>query len=213
MDRKVKMLTAPYIYEGVVGCFVDFIFGMIMLLACIIDGIDSQNDLEAALLISISFVIILITTMDAPMMIKCLKDRKDQCIITATGVLEDILPDKNWSYKFKPSSGISDTSCVYYYPKSWMMWRYRLALRTSEGKLIKPRSIHSIAHGQQEISNIVGIQANLNQPIILKVRYLKYSKAIIDVNLENYPRDMKKRTVEYIENILADITRWTVKSH
>ena len=209
----MKMLTAPYIYEGVVGCFVDCIVGMIVLLLCAIYGIDSQNDLETALLISIGIVIILIITMDAPMMIKCLKDRKDQCIITATGVLEDILSNKNWSYKIKPNFRTSADSCVYYYPKSWMMCRYRLALRTSEGKLIKPRSIHSIAHGQQEISNIVGIQENLNQPVILKVRYLKYSNVIIDVNVENYPHDMKKRTVEYIESMLADITRWTVKSH
>jgi hypothetical protein len=213
MNKKVKMLTAPYIYEGVVGCFVDCIFGMIVLLLCAIHGIDSQNDLEISLLVSNSMVIIFIITMDAPMMIKCMKDRRNPCIITATGVLEDILPDKNWSYKMKPSSHTTESSCIYYYPKSWLMCRYRLALRTSNGVLIKPRSIHSIAHVQQEISNIVGIQKNLNQQVILKVRYLKYLKVIIDINMENYPCNMKKRTVEYIETMLANITRWTVRSH
>ena len=209
MDKRVKRLTSPYIYDGIVGCFVDVICGLVLLLLCAIDGIDSRADLRLALLMSGILAIVLMATMDAPMMIKCMLDRKEQCVLTATGILEDILPDRNWSYKFKITSGSDE----YYYPKSWQMSRYRLALRTKDGRLEKPRSIYSIAHGQYQSSNIVNLQRKLDQPIVLKVRYLKDSKTIVDVTMESYPTDMKKRTAEYIKEMLADITRWTVKSH
>lgn len=211
MEKQIRKVTAPYIYECAMGCLVDFVIGLVMLLAFAIAGFDSEKDLQAGVVISGSVVVVLMATMDIPLLLKCLKDRNEQQIITGIGALEDILSDKNWSYKFKPNSQTSSDSCVYYYPKSWMMCRYRLAIRTADGKLIKPRGIFSVAHGQNEISNIIVVQREFDQPLTVKVRYLKHSKAIIDASIETYPYDMKKRTLEYIEGLLSEITRWTIK--
>lgn len=216
MEKKIEKLTAPYICEGLFGLLEDAAIGLLMLFTGMIGGIDSTEDMLRTVLAALVISIVLAMIFDFPMMIKCLIDRKKQECITISGVLENIGTDWNNSYKVR----LSETDlyragiCVRYYPKSWQMERYKLIIKTKDGKVVKPRGIASIAHGQYYdqalmYSDVTDSGANL----VLKVRYLKYSKAIVDVSLESYPESVDRKVLEHARNTLTDITRWTVKRH
>jgi hypothetical protein len=209
MDRKIKQLTASYIYEGLIGCLWDAVIIVVMFVAALISGINIVVALVCCVVMAIAFM----AMFDWPIMIKCLLDRKNQTILTATGTFEDMLPDKNWSYKNRPPEGFSDSLSIWYYPKSWVMERYKFLLKTTDGRSVKARSVFSAAHGQNDLVDVIGIGKHYDSPLLLQLRYLKYSKVLIDVRIVSYPPDMKMRTLEYVQRQLADITRWTAKSH
>lgn len=213
MDKQIKRLTASYIYEGLIGCLEDTIIATIIFAVCVISGIKASEDLVVSLECCVAMAVVLMAMFDWPIMIKCLLDRKNQTILTAIGTFEDMLPDKNWSYKNKPPKGFSNCLSVWYYPKSWVMERYKFALKTTNGTYVKARSILSEAHGQNDLASIIGIGKHYDSPLLLQLRFLKYSKVLIDVKIVSYPPDIKKQTLEYVQSLLSDITRWTQKSH
>lgn len=213
MDKHIKQLTASYIYEGLIGCLEDATIGIIIFAACVVSGTKSFEDIVLALVCGAAMAVVLMVVFDCPIMIRCLIDRKKQTILTVTGTFEDMLPDKNWSYKKKPPKGFSDGLSIWYYPKSWAMERYKFALKTTDGSYVKARSILSEANGQNNLVSLIGISKHYDTPLLLQLRFLKYSKVLIDVKIVSYPSDMKKQTLEYVQRQLSDITRWTLKSH
>lgn len=213
MDKKIKQLTASYIYEGLIGCLYDAVIVTVIFVVGLISGMRTSKDVLVVLVCCVVMAIVLMAMFDWPIMIKCLLDRKNQTILTATGTFEDMLPDKNWSYKNKPPQGFSTGLSIWYYPKSWFMTRYKFLLKTTGGKYVKARSIYSVAHGQNDLVDIIGIGRHYDSPLLLQLRYLKYSKVLIDVRIVRYPPDMKTKTLEYVQRQFADITKWTAKSH
>ncbi len=213
MDKKIKQLTASYIYEGFIGCLYDAVIVTVIFAVWLISGVKTSKDVIIALVCCVVMAIVLMVMFDWPIMIRCLLDRKNQTILTATGTFEDMLPDKNWSYKNKPPKGFSNDLSIWYYPKSWVMERYKFLLKTTDGKYVKARSVFSIAHGQNDLVDVIGIGKHYDSPLLLQLRYLKYSKVLIDVKIVSYPPDIKVRTLEYAQRQLADITKWTAKSH
>lgn len=216
MEKRIKKITAPYIVEGLFGLLEDSVLGLLMLLMGMIGGIDSTEDLLRTVLPAVGLAIVLAIMFDFPMMIKCLIDRKKQECITISGELENVGTDWNYSYKIRLSNtdlyraGI----CVRYYPKSWQMERYKLIIKTKDGRIVKPRGIASIAHRQYYNQALMySDQKDLGANFVLNVRYLKYSKAIVDASLESCPENADRDTVEHARKTLAEITRWTVKSH
>lgn len=216
MEKQIKKITAPYIVEGLFGLLENFVIGLLMLLVGMIGGIDSTEDLLRTVLPAAGLVVVLAILLDFPLIIKCLIDRKKQECITISGELENISTDWNYSYKVRLSDTYRHRAgiCVRYYPMSWQMERYKLIIRTKDGRLIKPRGIASITHGQYYNQALMySDEKELGANFVLKVRYLKHSKAIIDASLESHPESADRDTVEHARKTLAEITRWTVKSH
>lgn len=92
------------------------------------------------------------------------------------------------------------------------MERYRFLLRTQEGEVLKLRSIYSWSHDQALfLQNVLHIQEKATRPFLLRARYCRYSKALLDIQVVDYPPELKRRTLEYVMNGFRNITRWTVK--
>lgn len=204
-EKLIYKVTKPYIHEGVIALVTDAILGNIVYSVTII----CYREYIFALWVFAPMVFMAVV-FDAPLMIKCLIDRKKQIVVETTGIYEDTYHDFSLSNKISREN--DSVLTTWYYPKEWNMQRVKPAFRTTEGKLIKPRCVMSYAHEQDTVfMNIRGIQRKSDEPIMLKVRYLKYSKAILSVQMISYPNDMKRRTKEYIDSNLADILRWMIK--
>lgn len=148
---------------------------------------------------------------DAPLLIKSLRDKKNQTICVATGVFICVKEDKSQSNQFT-RYGTRSIYATSYYPKEWNMERYRFLLRTQEGKVLKLRSIYSWSHDQALfLQNVLHIQEKATRPFLLRVRYCRYSKALVDIQAVDYPPEIKRRTLEYVMNGFWNITRWTAK--
>ena len=120
--------------------------------------------------------------------------------------------DFTMSNIFSLKGGPDSLLTTWYYPKEWNMLRVKPMFRTPDGKVFKARCILSYAHDQDLVfTHIRGIQRKYDEPILLKVKYLKYSKAILSIQMVSYPHDMKRRTKDYIDKNLSNILRWTIK--
>lgn len=215
MEEKIKKLTAPYIGEGLFGLLENAVIVLALFLLGLIGDISSTDTLIKLLAFSALFFLVLSLLFDLPMMIKSLLDRKKQEIITVVGEFENIGRDWNNSYKVRLSNTDLHTAgiCVRYYPKSWRMERCRFLIKTDDGKILKLRIIASNAHGQYyDQSLMYSDMVDLGGNFVLKVRYLKYTKAIVDACLESYPESIDNKTLEHTRKTLAEITRWTVKT-
>lgn len=85
-------------------------------------------------------------------------------------------------------------------------------LRTHEGEVLKLRSIYSWSHDQALfLQNVLHIQEKATRPFLLRIRYCRYSKALLDIQVVDYPPELKRRTLEYVMNGFRNITRWTAK--
>lgn len=85
-------------------------------------------------------------------------------------------------------------------------------LQTQDGEVLKLRSIYSWSHDQALfLKNVLSIQEKATSPFLLWVRYCRYSKALVDIQVVGYPSELKRRTLEYVMNGFRNITRWTAK--
>lgn len=207
-EKLIYKVTKPYIHEGRTALGIDAIMAVIayaiMIVCC-----PGKYVLSLAGLAPIVFMAVFF---DTPLILKCLLDRKKQIVVEKTGVCFDLDYDFTISNKIRLRGGPESLLTTWYYPKEWNMKRVKPMFRTTEGKVFKPRCVLSYAHGQQYVfMDIRGMQKDFQEPILLKVKYLKYSKTILSVQMISYPNNMKRRTKEYIDSNLADILRWMIK--
>lgn len=209
MEKLIYKVTKPYIHEGLIAFAIDILLAMLAFVLVI--AYFPGEYLGAA--IFPAAILLLAALCYAPQLIKCLLDRKKQIVVEKTGVYFDTdfdFPRTNW---FTNKIGNESLLTTWYYPKEWNMQKEKLMFRTPEGKVFKPRCVLSYAHGQQYVfMDIRGMQKDFEEPILLRVKYLKYSKAIISIQMVSYPPDMKRRTKDYIDKNLSDILRWSTKS-
>lgn len=209
MEKLIYKVTKPYIHEGRTALGID---AMMALIAYVIMIIACRGEYVLCLA-GIAPIVFMAVFFDAPLMLKCLLDRKKQIVVEKTGVCFDLDNDFTISNKIRLRGGPESLLTTWYYPKEWNMERVKPMFRTPEGKVFKPRCVLSYAHGQQYVfMDIRGMQKDFEEPILLKVKYLKYSKAIISIQMVSYPPDMKRRTKDYIDKNLSDLHRWSTKS-
>lgn len=209
MEKLIYKVTKPYVYEMLIASAIDLICAII---AYVIVLAYYPKEYLFSLVFASPFLLIPAVKY-APLLIKCLLDRKKQTVVEKTGVYFDTdfdFPRTNW---FTNKIGNESLLTTWYYPKEWNMQKEKLMFRTPEGKVFKPRCVLSYAHGQQYVfMDIRGMQKDFDEPILLKVKYLKYSKAIISIQMVSYPPNMKRRTKDYIDKNLSDLHRWSTKS-
>ena len=205
MNDLIRKVTKPYIREALAALALDELLGWGFYLIGII-----LMPHHIFPLVFPAFFTLLGLILDAPLMIKCLIDRKTQIVVEKTGTYVEDYPDISFSNKITrdPESILT----TWYYPKEWNMERYKPVFITKEGKKIKPRSIFSTVKGQYLVFlNIRGIQEKSDEDLLFEVKYLKYSKALLSIRMVSWPPDMKRRTKDYIDSNLRDILKWTVK--
>lgn len=207
----VYRVVRPYIYEGTVACVLDYVvFQFPSLLMLIFYGYDSKFT-QMCVLVCLGVSTVIAAVFDAPLLIKSLCDKKNQTICVATGVFIYVKEDKSQSNQFT-RYGTRSIYVTSYYPKEWNMERYLFLLQTQEGKVLKLRSIYSWSHDQALfLQNVLHIQEKATRPFLLSVRYCHYSKALLDIQVVDYPPELKRRTLEYAMNGFRNITRWTAK--
>lgn len=207
----VYQVVRPYIYEGTVACVLDYVlFQFLSLLMLICHGYDPEYT-QMCVLVCLGISTVIAAVFDAPLLIKSLRDKKNQTICVATGVFIYVKEDKSQSNQFT-RYGTRSIYATSYYPKEWNMERYRFLLRTQEGKVLKLRSIYSWSHDQALfLQNVLHIQEKATRPFLLRIRYCRYSKALLDIQVVDYPPELKRRTLEYVMNGFRNITRWTAK--
>lgn len=206
MSDLINKVTKPYIHESIAALFID---AMLALFVYLFVAIIMHEFVKA--LIFIVPVLLMAIVLDVPLLIKCILDRKFKTVLEVICTLEDI--DYDASYSNKITRGEPSLLTTWYYPKEWHMVRYKLELKTKDGKIVKPRSIRSLGHGQGGIlTDIRGIQRSAGSQMQFCVKYCKYSKALLNMKMVSYPADMKKRTKDYIDSSLRDLLRWTIKS-
>lgn len=209
MEKLIYKVTKPYEHEGLAALGIDTIMAVIAY-AILIIGCPGEYVLCLAGIAPIAFMAVFL---DAPLILKCLLDRRKQIVIEKTGVYFDTDTDFTVSNKIRLKGEPESLLTTWYYPKEWNMQRDKLMFRTSEGKIFKPRCVLSYAHGQQYVfMDIRGMQKDFEDPILLKVKYLKYSKAILSIQMVSWPHDMKRRTKDYIDKNLSDLHRWSIKA-
>lgn len=205
MERLIYKVTKPYIHEALAALAIDELLGWGAYLISILLTHDYLLPLVFPAVITLVGLVL-----DAPLLIKCLIDRKTQIVVEKTGTYFDLYPDISFSNKI--TRGDESILTTWYYPKEWNMERYKPVFKTKEGKKIKPRSIISTAKGQTTVfSNIRGIQEKTDEELLFRVKYLKHSKALLSIKMISYPSNMKKRTKEYIDSNLSDLLKWVIK--
>lgn len=208
MEKLIYKVTKPYIHEGLIAFTIDILLAMLAFVLVI--AYFPGEYLGAA--IFPAAILLLAALCYAPQLIKCLLDRKKQIVVEKTGVYLNTYSDFSLASLFR-LKGDASLLTAWYYPKEWNMLKVKPAFRTQDGEVFKPRCILSYAHDQDLVFiHISGIQEKAEEPILLKVKYLKYSKAIISIQMVSYPHDMKRRTKDYIDKNLSDILRWSTKS-
>lgn len=206
MEKYILKVTKPYIHESIIALITDAFLGLFVYLVAVV----CFHEYVQALWVFAPFGVMAIV-FDIPLMVKCLLDRKKQIVIEKTGTYVDTYHDFSLSNKFSRQS--DSVLTTWYYPKEWNMQRVKPAFETAEGKMFKPRCVLSYAHDQDSVfMNIRGIQQNADNPILLRVQYCKYSKALLSIRMVSYPPDMKRRTKDYIDSNLRDILKWTIKN-
>lgn len=207
MEKLIYKVTKPYIHEGLIAFAIDILLAVLafaLVIAYFPDEFLGAMIFPAAILL-------LAALCYAPQLIKCLLDRKKQIVVEKTGVYLNTYSDFSLASLFR-LKGDASLLTAWYYPKEWNMQKEKLMFRTPEGKVFKPRCVLSYAHGQQYVfMDIRGMQKDFDEPILLKVKYLKYSKAIISIQMVSYPPNMKRRTKDYIDKNLSDLHRWSIK--
>lgn len=207
MEKLIYKVTKPYIHEGLIATGIDAIMAVI---AYVVVLVCYPGEYLGAIIFPAA-ILLLAAICYAPQLIKCLLDRKKQVVVEKTGVYLNTYNDLSLSSLFR-LKGDDSLLTAWYYPKEWNMLKVKPAFRTQDGKVFKPRCILSYAHDQELIFlHIDGIQEKSEEPILLKVKYLKYSKAILSIQMVSWPHDMKRRTKDYIDKNLSDILRWTIK--
>lgn len=167
--------------------------------------------MQICVLVCLGISTVIVAVFDAPLLIKSLRDKKNQTICEATGVFICVKEDKSQSNQ-STRYGTRSIYATSFYPKEWNMERYRFLLRTHEGEVLKLRSIYSWSHDQALfLQNVLHIQEKATRPFLLRARYCRYSKALLDIQVVDYPPELKRRTLEYVMNGFRNITRWTVK--
>lgn len=208
MEKLIYKVTKPYIHEGLIAFAIDILLAMLAFVLVI--AYFPGEYLEAMIFPAV--ILLLAALCYAPQSIKCLLDRKKQIVVEKTGVYLNTYSDFSLASLFR-LKGDASLLTAWYYPKEWNMQKVKPAFRTQDGEVFKPRCILSYAHDQDLVFvHISGIQEKAEEPILLKVKYLKYSKAIISIQMVSYPPDMKRRTKDYIDKNLSDILRWSTKS-
>lgn len=209
MEKLIYKVTKPYIYEGLAALGIDIIMAVIAYAILIV----SCRSEYLFTLIGIAPIAFMAVFFDAPLLLKCLLDRKKQIVVEKTGVYFDMDNDFTISNKIRLRGGPESLLTTWYYPKKWNMKRVKPMFRTLEGKVFKPRCILSDEHYQYDVfMDIRGMRESFKEPILLKVKYLKYSKAILSIQMVSWPHDMKRRTKDYIDKNLSDLHRWSIKA-
>ena len=207
-SKLIRKVTKPYIHECLAALFLDAAVGLILYL--IVGAV--IHDFVLALY---SFVPILLiaVVLDLPLLIKCILDRKHEVVLNSIGTFLDIDADISFSNKWTLRGRPESLLTTWYYPKEWCMARYKLKMRISDGRVIKPRSIKSLGHDQTGfLVDVLGIQRKYGDQIKFRVKYCKYSKALLSIEMISYPLNMKKKTKEYIDFGLGNILKWTLKA-
>lgn len=208
MDKSIYKVTKPYIHESLAALAIDAFIGLFVYIFFAI----LMKEYVRALLFDIP-LLILALSLDTPMLIKCLRDRKNEVVIEEVCTFVEIDCDNSFSNKWRlkresPSSLLT----TWYYPEEWHMERYGLIFKTKDGRRVKVRSVYSYRHGQGNfMTDLSGICRQFGDSVVFRVRYCKYSKALLSTRMISYPSDMKKRTKDYIDSNLRDILRWTLK--
>lgn len=207
MSDLIKKVTKPYIHEAVAAIFIDAILGLVLYLLIVL----CYHEYVFALWAFAPFVLMALV-LDAPLLIMSLRDRKAEAVLEEICTVDDILEETCFSNKLRLEHGEPSLLTTWYYPKEWNMHRYKLILKTKDGKKFKARSVHSWHHGQLNFwCDLCGIQENAGDQMFFKVQYCKYSKALLSIRMVSWPPDMKSRTKDYIDSNLRDILKWTIK--
>lgn len=207
-SKLIRKVTKPYVHECLAALFLDAVAGFIIYL--IIGAV--IHDFILALYSFIPILLIAVV-LDFPLLIKCLLDRKYEVVLDSIGTILDIDADVSFSNKWTLRGRPESLLTTWYYPKEWCMERYKLKMEISDSRVVKPRSIKSWGHGQTEfLINVLGIQRKCGNQIKFKVKYCKYSKALLGIEMISYPLDMKKQTKKYIDFGLSNILKWTLKA-
>lgn len=210
MNSTVKLIqkvTKPYIHESIAALALDALVGLIVY---VLSAVLTHQPVWPLFLAVPTFVITAL--LDLLLLLKCLLDRKHEVVLDAVGTISyrdcDIVFSNKWRLKGQPESLLT----VWYYPKDWDMRRFKFIMETLDGKRIKPRSVESCGHGQSDfLTNICGMQRKYGDQLKFRVKYCKYSKALLSIEVISYPSDMKRRTKDYIDSGLRDILRWMIK--
>lgn len=206
MSDLIKKVTKPYIYESIAALLID---AMLALFVYLFVAIVMHEFIKA--LIFVIPILLMAIVLDVPLLIKCILDRKFEIVLEVICTIEDI--DYDASYSNKITRGEPSLLTTWYYPKKWHMVRYKLELKTKDGKIVKPRSVRSLGHGQGAVlTDIIGIQRSAGNQMLFSVKYCKYSKALLNMRMISYPADIKRRTKDYIDSSLRDLLRWTIKN-
>lgn len=208
MEKLIYKVTKPYIHEMLMAIGVDFALAVLafaLFIAYFPEEVLGSMIFPAAILL-------VAAVKYAPLLIKCLLDRKKQIVIDKTGEHFESdfdFPRTNW---FTDKIGRESLLTTMYYPEAWEMRKHKLFFRTPEGKVFKARCILSEEHYQHDVfTDISYAQEDSKEPILLRVKYLKYSKAILSIRMVGWPPDMNRRTKDSIDNDLGDFLRWTIK--
>ena len=206
MEKLIYKVTKPYIHEALAALAIDELLGWGAYLISILLTHDYLLPLVFPAVMTLAGIIL-----DAPLLIKCLIDRKTQIVVEKFGTYIETYPDVSFSNKI--TRGEESILTTWYFPKEWNMIRYKPVFRTKDGKKIKPRSIISTAKGQMTVFyNIRGIQEKTDEELLFQVKYLKCSKTLLSIKMICYPSSMKKRTKEYIDSNLSDLLKWVIKA-
>lgn len=143
----VYQVVRPYIYEGTVACVLDYILFQFPSLLMLIFYGNEPKFMQICVLVCLGISTVIAAVFDAPLLIKSLRDKKNQTICVATGVFICVKEDKSQSNQFT-RYGTRSIYATSFYPKEWNMERYRFLLRTQEGEVLKLRSIYSWSHDQ-----------------------------------------------------------------
>lgn len=208
MDQAIYKVTKPYIRESLAALAIDVFVGFFVYLFFAV----LTKEYAGSLLFDIP-ILLMALFMDIPLLVRCLRDRKNGTAIEEPCSFVEIDCDTSFSNKWRlrrdsPPSLLT----TWYYPKEWHMERHRLVFKTKDGKSFRVRCICSYGHGQGEfLTDLSGICRQFGDSVTFRVRYCKYSKTLLEIKMTSFPTDMKKRTKEYIDSNLRDILRWTTK--
>lgn len=156
----VYQVVRPYIYEGTVACVLDYILFQFPSLLMLIFYGNEPKFMQICVLVCLGISTVIAAVFDAPLLIKSLRDKKNQTICVATDVFICVKEDKSQSNQFT-RYGTRSIYATSFYPKEWNMERYRFLLRTQEGEVLKLRSIYSWSHDQALfLQNVLHIQEN-----------------------------------------------------
>lgn len=207
----VYQVVRPYIYEGTVACVLDYVLLQFPSLLMLVFYGNDPKFMQMCVLVCLGLSTVIAAFFDAPLLIKSLYNKKHQTICVATGVFVRVKEDKSQFNQFT-RYGTRSIYATSYYPKEWNMERYRFLLQTQDGEVLKLRSIYSWSHDQALfLKNVLSIQEKATSPFLLWVRYCRYSKALVDIQVVGYPSELKRRTLECVMNGFRNITRWTAK--